>query len=204
VGLRRELGRRVAVRLAAVEQHEQLGARVLAVEDGEEHGALVTVRDLEHPIAKTHSKRSTKTSISPPQGRPTPIASSSEIPYVSSFGSPVFRTSCACSKTSPSTQPPDTEPQIWPLSETANFEPTGRGAESRVATTVATATRSPCSRQRSTSWAISFTRRASSRFRRARQRARRGSRRCARAGTGRRTGGPRACRPRVARSRRAP
>ena len=49
-------------------------------DDGEEDSALVGVRELEQPVADAQSKRSTKTSISPPQGSPTPSASSSEIP----------------------------------------------------------------------------------------------------------------------------
>ena len=49
------------------------------------------------------------------------------------------------------------EPASSPLSLTASFEPTGRGAERRVATTVATATFSPRPRQRSISGSSSFT-----------------------------------------------
>src|SRR6266496_3080835 len=51
-------------------------------------------------------------------------------------------TSFACSATSLSTQPPETEPCSLPDSKTTSFEPTGRGAERRVATTVARAARS--------------------------------------------------------------
>src|SRR3954451_24185327 len=63
-------------------------------------------------------------------------------------GSPPASTSCAARTTSLSTQPPETEPASSPLSLTASFEPIGRGAELRVATTVATATLRPSSRQR--------------------------------------------------------
>jgi hypothetical protein len=77
---RRERGRRVADRLVPVEQDEQLGARARPLDDGEEDGPLVGVRELEQPVGDAHSKRSTKTSISPPQGSPTPKASSSEMP----------------------------------------------------------------------------------------------------------------------------
>src|SRR5689334_17413537 len=72
-------------------------------------------------------------------------------------------TSIAFSKTSLSTQPPETEPHIFPDSETARLVPTGRGAERRVATTVATTTFSPASRHRSTSVSISFMTRSPSR-----------------------------------------
>jgi hypothetical protein len=65
-------------------------------------------------------------------------------------------TSLARSATSDSTQPPDTEPASSPRSETASFDPTGRGAERRVATTVAIATRSPRARHRSMSAITSF------------------------------------------------
>src|SRR4051812_33431071 len=65
-----------------------------------------------------------------------------------SRGSPSASTSCAARTTSLSTQPPETEPASSPLSLTTSFEPTGLGAELRVATTVATATLRPSSRQR--------------------------------------------------------
>ena len=51
------------------------------------------------------------------------------------------RTPRQASYTSDSTQPPETEPSIEPSSPTTSFEPTGRGAERRVAMTVATAER---------------------------------------------------------------
>src|SRR5919201_4762710 len=64
------------------------------------------------------------------------------IPYVRSRGSPPAMPSLACSATSLSTQPPETEPSSLPDSKTTSFEPTGRGADRRVATTVARAARS--------------------------------------------------------------
>src|SRR5262249_45641439 len=54
------------------------------------------------------------------------------------------------SATAPSTQPPLTEPAILPPAVSAIADPAGRGAEPHVWITVATATRSPASRQRST------------------------------------------------------
>ena len=78
------------------------------------------------------------------------------IPYDRSLGSPVASTSWAFSKTSLSTHPPETEPHIFPDSEIARLVPTGRGADLRVATTVATTTFSPSSRHCSTSFRISF------------------------------------------------
>src|SRR5690348_5043931 len=91
------------------------------------------------------SAGATNTSISPPQGSPTSNASSSEMPYERSVGRPLSITSAACSATSDSTQPPDTEPTIAPVSDTASREPSGRGADLRVLTTVAMATRWPLS-----------------------------------------------------------
>src|SRR3954467_3067710 len=65
-----------------------------------------------------------------------------------SLGLPVSKTSSASCTIADSTQPPETEPHRAPPRATANEEPTGRGAERRVPTTVATTTSSPSSRQR--------------------------------------------------------
>ena len=81
-----------------------------------------------------------------PRMEPTDPACSSVIPYGSVCGSPFSSTSRAVSATSLSTQPPKTDPASSPCSETASFEPTGRGAERRVARTVA---RAKCSSPRS-------------------------------------------------------
>ena len=43
------------------------------------------------------------------------------MPYERSFGSPVGKTSCALSYTSLSTQPPETEPHIFPEDEMAKL-----------------------------------------------------------------------------------
>src|SRR6185436_12016340 len=149
-----ELRRAVADRLAALED-EQLGAERLPFDDGEDDAAATLALEPQQPFDQ--GRRSTKTSISPPQGSPTAHASSSEIPYESSFGSPVSSTSRDCSKTSPSTQPPETEPHRLPLSEMARLEPTGRGAERRLLITVATTTRSPACCHCSISERISCT-----------------------------------------------
>src|SRR5205085_1256710 len=108
-------------------------------------------------VVQAHCSGSTNTSISPPQGSPTSSAMSSVIPYVTRRGGAPPRTSCAARTTSLSTHPPDTEPASSPLSLTTSFEPTGRGDERRVATTVASATFSPRARQRSMSAKSSFT-----------------------------------------------
>src|SRR6266850_7215610 len=50
---------------------------------------------------------------------------------------------------SSSTQPPETEPTIWPSSRSATIAPTGRGAEPQVLTMVPSATRRPSLRQAS-------------------------------------------------------
>src|SRR6476660_2993999 len=107
-------------------------------------------------------------------------------------------TSIAFSYTSVSTQPPETEPHIFPDSDTARLVPTGRGADLRVATTVATTTFSPATRQDSTSGRISFTLHASFRCRRARPPALRDSSDYGREGTGRHVATPHASRPRAA------
>src|SRR5215467_14013609 len=65
-------------------------------------------------------------------------------------------TCLACSTTSFSTQPPDTEPTNSPSSEMAILAPGRRGAEPYACTTVATATFLPASRQRSISGRSSF------------------------------------------------
>src|SRR5436190_3690819 len=104
------------------------------------------------------STRSTKTSISPPHGSPTSHASSSAIPYETSLGRPLAKTSVAWVATSLSTHPPDTDPASSPLSETAIFDPSGRGADRRVATTVASATAFPSARHRFTASRASRTR----------------------------------------------
>src|SRR5437763_159185 len=66
-----------------------------------------------------------------------------------SFGSAPSRIDFARSATSASTQPPETEPYRRPERVTASFEPSGRGALRRVATTVASATSSPAARHSS-------------------------------------------------------
>src|SRR5204862_3246375 len=71
---------------------------------------------------------------------------------------PDSSTSPATSANSLSTQPPETEPASSPRSETPSLDPTGRGAEKRVATTVASAAcSSPRSRQRSSAVMTSVT-----------------------------------------------
>src|SRR5437588_10189379 len=77
------------------------------------------------------------------------------MPNSSICGSPVSITSIAECTTAGSTQPPLTEPDNSPLSLTASFAPGLRGAEPYIVTTVATATRSPRSRHRSTSGKMS-------------------------------------------------
>ena len=60
------------------------------------------------------SSRSTNTLIWPPQGRPTCQAVSSATPNSSVLGLPLARMSSASAITSPSTQPPETEPSKRP------------------------------------------------------------------------------------------
>src|SRR3954451_18166361 len=79
----------------------------------------------------------------PPQDRPTFQAASSATPNSSVLGLPLSITSIASVTTAPSTQPPDTEPRKLPWSSITRLEPTGRGAEPQVSTTVASATPRP-------------------------------------------------------------
>lgn len=85
----------------------------------------------------------TRTSSEPPHDRPTDQAVSSSTPYSSSFGSAPPSTARPSSTTAPSTHPPETEPLIAPSSATARCEPSGRGDEPQVRTTVASAKRLP-------------------------------------------------------------
>src|SRR6478736_5780452 len=79
----------------------------------------------------------------PPQDRPTFQAVSSATPNSSVLGLPDSITSSASVTTAPSTQPPETEPRKLPWSSITRLEPTGRGAEPQVSTTVASATPRP-------------------------------------------------------------
>ena len=181
VGLVERLLRHAVAEPLAALDHEHVRAERLALDHGEEDRALLALDGLRAAGRQRVTRaRSTKTSISPPQGRPTDQACSSAIPYERSCGVPARAPRARSRRRRDSTQPPETEPPISPLSETASFAPTGRGAERRVATTVAIATFSPSARQRSMSARISFTPRASSRCRRGRRPALRGWPDCAR------------------------
>src|SRR5262245_1612578 len=79
----------------------------------------------------------------PPQDSPTFQAVSSATPNSSVFGLPLSITSIASVTTAPSTHPPETEPRKLPWSSITRLEPTGRGAEPQVSTTVASATPRP-------------------------------------------------------------
>src|SRR5262252_6722676 len=94
----------------------------------------------------------------PPQERPTLHAVSSATPNSSVFGLPLSITSSASVTTSPSTQPPETEPRKLPSSSITRLEPTGRGAEPQVSTTVASATPLPALRQSSAAFRMSSSR----------------------------------------------
>src|SRR5450631_3180129 len=85
----------------------------------------------------------------PPQERPTFQAVSSATPNSSILGLPESITSSASVTTAPSTQPPDTEPRKLPSVSITSLDPTGRGAEPQVSTTVASATPRPARRQSS-------------------------------------------------------
>src|SRR6476660_3364265 len=92
-----------------------------------------------------------KTWMVPPHVRPTAKASSSAMPYVTSFGDPPSRTANASVSTAPSTHPPDTDPATSPSEFTAMAAPGSRGPDPSTATTRANATCLPAPRQRSMS-----------------------------------------------------
>src|SRR5712692_4583860 len=94
----------------------------------------------------------------PPHDRPTFQAVSSATPNSSILGLPLSITSMASVTTAPSTQPPDTEPRKLPSLSMTRLEPTGRGAEPQVSTTVASATPRPSRRQSSAALRMSSSR----------------------------------------------
>src|SRR5678815_2692605 len=94
----------------------------------------------------------------PPQDRPTFQAVSSATPNSSILGLPLSITSIASVTTAPSTQPPDTDPRKLPSLSMTRFEPTGRGADPHVSTTVASATSRPSLRHSSAALRISSSR----------------------------------------------
>src|ERR1044071_8743499 len=94
------------------------------------------------PLA-AYSTFSTNTRMVPPHDRPTFQAVSSATPNSSILALPLSMTSIASVTTAPSTQPPDTEPRKLPSLSITRLDPTGRGAEPQVSTTVASATPRP-------------------------------------------------------------
>src|SRR5688500_8391402 len=94
----------------------------------------------------------------PPQDSPTSQAVSSAPPNSSVLGLPLSITSSASVTTAPSTQPPETEPRKFPWSSITRLEPTGRGAEPQVSTTVASATPRPAFRHSSAAFRMSSSR----------------------------------------------
>src|SRR5207249_9628729 len=101
---------------------------------------------------------STNTRIVPPHDNPTFHAVSSATPNSSVFGLPLSITSSASVTTAPSTQPPDTLPRKLPWSSITRLDPTGRGAEPQVSTTVASATPRPFARHSSAARRMSSSR----------------------------------------------
>src|SRR5580700_4487849 len=119
--------------------------------------AFRTVRMSSFMAGYFYSTFSTNTRIVPPQDRPTFQAVSSATPNSSNLGLPLSITSSASVTTAPSTQPPDTEPRKLPSSSMTKLEPTGRGAEPQVSTTVASATALPFLRQSSAALRMSLS-----------------------------------------------
>ena len=76
---KRLLRHAVAVPLTAL-QDESVRAEPFALDHREEDSALLVLHCRKQPVDCCHSSRSTKTSISPPQGSPTSQASSSAMP----------------------------------------------------------------------------------------------------------------------------
>src|SRR5215468_5917355 len=141
----RAFKRQITLGLLAIEQQLPAGRQI-----GCERDRAVVPRSRHDMIkgAPFHSTRSTKIWILPPQASPTSQAWSLLTPKSRSRGLPSRITSSASLTTAPSTQPPETEPTMAPLSSTASLAPTGRGEEPQVVTTVASATLEPASRQR--------------------------------------------------------
>src|SRR4029077_27840 len=108
-------------------------------------------------MTANYSTFSTYTRIVPPHDRPTCQAVSSATPNSSIFGLPLSITSSASVTTAPSTQPPETDPRKFPSPSIMRFEPTGRGAEPQVSTTVASATSRPSLRQSSAALRMSVS-----------------------------------------------
>src|SRR5690242_10208185 len=94
----------------------------------------------------------------PPQDKPTFHAVSSATPNSSIFGLPLSITSIASVTTAPSTQPPETDPRKLPSLSITRLEPTGRGADPHVSTTVASATPRPDFRHSSAALRMSSSR----------------------------------------------
>src|SRR3979490_532813 len=94
----------------------------------------------------------------PPHESPTFQALSSATPNSRVLGFPLSITSSASVTTAPSTQPPETDPRKLPSSSITRFEPTGRGAEPQVSTTVASATPRPFFFQSSAACSIASSR----------------------------------------------
>ena len=116
-----------------------------------------TARSISAAPPPSWSSRSTNTLTWPPQGRPTFHAVSSATPNARVPGRPCASVSSAWVITSPSMQPPETEPSKRPSLAITICPPMGTGAEPQVSTTVAMATL-PCSASQSralvsTSWA---------------------------------------------------
>ncbi|VXC00347.1 hypothetical protein PSCLAVI8L_260003 [Pseudoclavibacter sp. 8L] len=85
----------------------------------------------------------TRTSMTPPQLNPTENAAAALYPKVSTLAAPLWIASRHCSKTAPSTHPPDTLPNTSPSADTIMLAPTSRGALPLTATSVAIANGRP-------------------------------------------------------------
>src|ERR1700684_1774144 len=159
--------------LARAQLFRQFGMERIAREVGRLHQALLAIRRVGHDNhrpprgafgiqffqrGKLHPTFSTNTRILPPQESPTFQAVSSATPNSSIFGLPSSMTSSASVTTAPSTQPPETEPRKLPSASITRLEPTGRGAEPQVSTTVASATPRPALRQSSAALRMSSSR----------------------------------------------
>ena len=88
-------------------------------------------------IARSWTRGSIRTSIVPPQARPTSHACSSLMPYRITRERPSLRARSISSAAAPSTQPPLTEPAIRPSSASRRTAPSGRGADPNVRITTA-------------------------------------------------------------------
>ena len=123
-----------------VGEDRQLGPGAVTIEQGRQRDRLAGLARTGHGVERVKGLLAcswTKIRTVPPHIRPTPVASSSEMPYVMTLGSSPARIRCASSTSAPSTHPPVTEPSMFPRSSTSICAPGSSGAEPIRSTSIA-------------------------------------------------------------------